>query len=175
MSVTLEDLCQLMHDTYETAAIRYGWYPGDRSRMSWASVPEENRAAMRDAVAYVEDVIREDERSKHGREAMSSDLRQIMEALGMSTHARSSSPHEVVQREVLPKIRKMMETSPEAMQDDLLQIRSALGINAVARSYSPHEVVQKEILPKIHKMKKTLNTVKTIIERNYVEVKGILD
>ena len=32
------------------------------------------------------------------------DLRAILDALGISTHARPYSPHEVVQREVLPAI-----------------------------------------------------------------------
>lgn len=37
------------------------------------------------------------------------DLREIMDALGLSTHARPYSPHEVVQREVLPAIKTLRD------------------------------------------------------------------
>jgi hypothetical protein len=39
------------------------------------------------------------------------DLRQILLVLGLGDHARPCSPHEVVQREVLPAIRRLMGVS----------------------------------------------------------------
>lgn len=167
MSATLEDLCQLMHDTYETAAVKHGWHTNARSRVSWSAVPAENKAAMRDAVAVVVEAVREDERSQHSPEAMQSDLKLIMEALGISIHARPYSPHEVVQQEILPKIRKMEQYNPEAIQTDLRLVMSALGIITNARSVArstPRELIKNEIIPKINKMKKTI-----------VEVQGLID
>lgn len=123
MSQTLEDLCQLMHDTYEAAAVKNGWYTNERSRQSWAFVPEENKATMREAVAVVAEAVRAEERAKHGPEAVQSDIRQIMEALDINTHGRSQSPHELVQKEILPKIRKMKKT--------FVDVNTALGKNYV--------------------------------------------
>lgn len=163
MSVTLEDLCQLMHDTYEAAAVKHGWHTNARSRVSWSAVPVENKATMRDAVAVVVEAVREDERAQHGPEALQTDLRQIMEALHINTYARSYSPHEVVQKEILPKIRKMEQHNPEEIETDLRLVMSALGINAHARS-TPRELIKNEILPKIHEMKKTFVDLKAILD-----------
>jgi hypothetical protein len=120
MSVTLEDLTKLMYDAYGTAAVKHGWQANGDSRVPWAFVPEENRAAMRDSVAAIEEVIREDERTKQSSTMSQVDLKQIMEALGISTHApRSYGPNEIVQKEVIPKIRKMKKT--------LVDVRTLLG------------------------------------------------
>lgn len=47
----LERLCEVMHDTYEAAALSTGWQTQERSRVPWADVPEANKATMRAAVA----------------------------------------------------------------------------------------------------------------------------
>lgn len=179
MSATLEDLCQLMHDTYEAAAIRHGWHTNERSRQPWSQVPEENRASMRDAVAVVVEAVREDEKAKRGPDVvrdterakhhaetmtMQSDLIQIMDVLGISTHARNGSPHEVVQKEIIPKLHDIAKYNPDVIQADLIKIMTVLGTNAPAR-YSPHQAVQNEILPRILKMKNTLVEVKELLDR----------
>lgn len=46
------------------------------------------------------------------------DLRQIMRELGISTHARPYSPHEVVQREVLPRLKWLMDMNYPGPRDD---------------------------------------------------------
>lgn len=167
MSATLEDLCQLMHDTYEAAAVRHGWHTNARSRVSWSAVPVENKASMRDAVAVVVEAVREDEREKYSAGTFESDLGRIMGELNLGTYARGLSPHEVVQQEILPKIRKIMQYDPYAIQTDLRLVMSALGIttnaHSIARS-TPRELIKNEIIPKINKMKKTFVDVKDLID-----------
>jgi polyphosphate kinase 2 (PPK2 family) len=46
----VEQLCIVMHDAYEQAAIETGWQTQARSRKPWILVPEENKATMRVAV-----------------------------------------------------------------------------------------------------------------------------
>jgi len=48
-----------MHDAYEAAAERHGWSTQARSRKPWADVPEANKATMREAVAAVLPVVRQ--------------------------------------------------------------------------------------------------------------------
>jgi hypothetical protein len=49
----VEDLCEVMHDAYETAAAEEGWETQKRSRVVWADVPEANKATMRRSVTAV--------------------------------------------------------------------------------------------------------------------------
>lgn len=46
----VEEACEVMHDAYERAAVEAGWETQRRSRRSWNSVPEANKATMRAAV-----------------------------------------------------------------------------------------------------------------------------
>lgn len=46
----LEELCEAMHDAYETAAVAAGWETQARSRKPWADVPDANKQTMRHAV-----------------------------------------------------------------------------------------------------------------------------
>lgn len=48
---TLDQLCEVMHDAYERAAIGAGWETQEVSRKPWANVPEANKATMRVAVS----------------------------------------------------------------------------------------------------------------------------
>jgi hypothetical protein len=110
MTVTLEELTKLMYDTYETAAVRREWYTPTHVSVPWAQVPEENRAAMRDSIAAVERVIREDESSKYDTGSSTDDIVAILKALDMSTHPRTGSSSETVHREIIPKIRELKST-----------------------------------------------------------------
>lgn len=51
----LEQLCEVMHDAYEKAAVGAGWDTQAASRKPWAEVPEANKATMRAAVAALLD------------------------------------------------------------------------------------------------------------------------
>lgn len=46
------------------------------------------------------------------RATMQDDIGAILEALGLGDHARTYSPHEVVQREILPAIRELTGDQP---------------------------------------------------------------
>jgi hypothetical protein len=46
----VEQLCEVMHDAYERAAVGAGWETQQASRKPWADVPEANKATMRVAV-----------------------------------------------------------------------------------------------------------------------------
>lgn len=107
---TIDELCELMHDTYETAAVKHGWKTNSDSRVPWAYVPSENKAAMRDAVTVVVESIREEEREKNDTGAIHGDLVRIMKALDISTHARPFSSSEVVRKEIVPKILKLKKS-----------------------------------------------------------------
>lgn len=48
--LSVEVLCEVMHDAYEAAAATAGWETQERSRKPWADVPEANKATMRVAV-----------------------------------------------------------------------------------------------------------------------------
>lgn len=123
MALTLEELCELMHETYEAAALKHGWTTNPRSRLTWSQVPPENKATMRDAVAAVEEAVRVDERAKRDEFTFQEDLNQIMRALDLSTHARPYSPHEVVHTDILPKIKKLKGT--------LFKVREVVGTHYV--------------------------------------------
>jgi len=116
MSLTIEELSQLMNDTYQAAAVKHGWYDETRVRLPWAYMPEEHRNVIRDVVATLESVIREDEQTKDSPEVMQEDLKQIMAALGINVYARSYSPHETVRSEILPKIYKIKRTLAEVKE-----------------------------------------------------------
>lgn len=47
---TVDELCEVMHDAYEKAAIGTGWETNPASRKPWSSVPEANKETMRAAV-----------------------------------------------------------------------------------------------------------------------------
>lgn len=49
-------------------------------------------------------------RATNGNDVAVEDVRQILAALGLGTHARSYSAHEVVQREVLPALLALRAT-----------------------------------------------------------------
>lgn len=51
--------------------------------------------------------LRDGRMSPSEREVMLDDLDEILRALGLGDHARTYSPHEVVQREILPAIREL--------------------------------------------------------------------
>jgi hypothetical protein len=109
MSLTPEDLAKLLYEGYETAAVNRGWKTG--KHVAWAFLPDEHKAVWRDATVILEKLVREDEQAKsEGTNTIQSDLQEIMKELGISTHARSYSSHEVVQRDILPKIRSMKST-----------------------------------------------------------------
>lgn len=55
----IEELCEVMHDTYEQAAVSEGWETQERSRKPWADVPEANKRTMRVAVRAVLEAVRE--------------------------------------------------------------------------------------------------------------------
>jgi hypothetical protein len=113
MSIILEELAKLMYDNYETAALNRGWYPNTHKSLSWAFMPEENKKAWRDAAVVIESIIREDERAKYDTtETIQSDLQEITKVLGINrnTRAQSYSSHELIQNEILPKIRSMKGT-----------------------------------------------------------------
>jgi hypothetical protein len=125
VSLTNEEIGRLLYENYETAAINRGWKPnlGD-PYMAWSFVPEENKAAWRDAAIVIRRIIKEDEEAKYDNtEEMQSDLQMIMKELGISIHARQMSPHAMVQNEILPKIRKMKKT--------LVDVRTTIGENFV--------------------------------------------
>lgn len=50
MTDRVENLCGVMHDAYEQAAVGAGWETQKASRKPWADVPEANKATMRAAV-----------------------------------------------------------------------------------------------------------------------------
>lgn len=52
-SVDVEELCEVMHDAYEEAAVDEGWKTQKASRKPWDQVPEANKATMRRAVRAV--------------------------------------------------------------------------------------------------------------------------
>jgi hypothetical protein len=121
MSIIIEELAKLMYDNYQTAAVNRGWHPNTHSPLAWAFVPEENKAAWRDAAVVIESIIREDERAKYSTEEIQSDIRSIMKALDLSTRPRPYPTSDVVENEILPKIRKMKKT--------FFDVREALGKN----------------------------------------------
>lgn len=47
----IEAACEVMHDAYETAAVKEGWETNKKSRKPWAKVPDENKRTMRIAVS----------------------------------------------------------------------------------------------------------------------------
>lgn len=49
--VDVEQVCEVMHDAYERAAVGAGWETQLASRKPWADVPEANKATMRAAVS----------------------------------------------------------------------------------------------------------------------------
>lgn len=51
----LEQLCEVMHDAYEEAAVGAGWETQERSRKPWSEVPEANKETMRAAVTALLD------------------------------------------------------------------------------------------------------------------------
>jgi hypothetical protein len=129
MPTTLEDLSRLMYETYETAAVNHGWKTRSVGHVPWAFLPVEHKAAMRDAVLVLERIIREDEQAKHDTGAVQSDLEDIMRALDISTHARPYSSHELVRKEILPKIRNMKETLislRDAFTKNFIEVRAIL-------------------------------------------------
>ena len=58
MARTIDELCELAHEVYETAASAHGWETQERSRVAWADLPEENKAAMRAMMTVLRDEIR---------------------------------------------------------------------------------------------------------------------
>jgi hypothetical protein len=46
------------------------------------------------------------------------DIADILRALGLPTHARPYSPHEVIQRDVLPRIGELMATHAESRRSN---------------------------------------------------------
>jgi len=46
----VELVAELMHDAYELAAVQHGWATQERSRVSWADLPEANKMTMLTAV-----------------------------------------------------------------------------------------------------------------------------
>lgn len=55
MDRRLEELCEVMHDAYEKAAVGAGWQTQPASRKPWADVPEANKVTMRAAVSALVD------------------------------------------------------------------------------------------------------------------------
>lgn len=53
--VSVDDLCRVMHDAYESAATAEGWETQRRSRVPWEDVPEANQRTMRAAVTALLD------------------------------------------------------------------------------------------------------------------------
>ena len=51
----VEQLCARAHVAYEAAAKSAGWETQERSRVSWESLPEANKEAMRAAIVAVPD------------------------------------------------------------------------------------------------------------------------
>lgn len=49
----IEHLCRIQHDAYENAARKHNWSTNMKSRVPWDSVPESNKATMRDSMAVV--------------------------------------------------------------------------------------------------------------------------
>ena len=58
MARTIDELCEIAHQTYEAAAAAHGWETQKRSRVAWADLPEENKAAMRAMMTVIRDEIR---------------------------------------------------------------------------------------------------------------------
>lgn len=56
--VSIELLCEVMHDAYEQAALGAGWETQQASRKPWAEVPPANQATMRAAVEALLDFLR---------------------------------------------------------------------------------------------------------------------
>lgn len=46
----LDILCEILHDAYEKASLETGWQTQEVSRVSWADLPEANKATMRIAI-----------------------------------------------------------------------------------------------------------------------------
>jgi len=49
----IERYCIILHDAYESAAIKNGWQTQQRSRKPWPDVPDENKKTMRDAITVL--------------------------------------------------------------------------------------------------------------------------
>ena len=49
----IDHLCEVMHITYETEAIKEGWRTQEITRGEWANSPESNKATMRKSVKAV--------------------------------------------------------------------------------------------------------------------------
>ena len=54
---TTDELCEIAHDTFETAAAAHSVSTQERARIPWADLPEENKAAMRAMMTVISDVI----------------------------------------------------------------------------------------------------------------------
>jgi hypothetical protein len=59
----IDDLCKVLHDAYETAAIVQGWNTNPESQKPWVDVPEANKATMRYAVTELLIHIAKDQES----------------------------------------------------------------------------------------------------------------
>lgn len=57
MAKTIDELCEIAHDTFEIAAEANGWKTRKSTRVAWDELPEENKAAMRAMMTTVSDVI----------------------------------------------------------------------------------------------------------------------
>ena len=54
---TTDELCEIAYDTYETAAAAHSVDTQERSRVPWADLPDEDKAAMRAMMVVISDVI----------------------------------------------------------------------------------------------------------------------
>ena len=50
LTLDIEELCEILHDEYEAAALQEGWQTQEQSREPWADVPEPNKNTMRIAL-----------------------------------------------------------------------------------------------------------------------------
>lgn len=129
MPTTNEDFARLMYDTYMTAAVKNGHRPEYMGRISWEQLEPENRDAFREAALAVSYAVRHDEQAKYDVETSQHDLGQIMKALDIPVRPDHGSPHEVVVKEVLPRIRKLKATLgaiKEVTESNFVQVKHIL-------------------------------------------------
>lgn len=127
MTLSLNQLAELYHNTYEAAARKNGWYDPSRKQLMWWEIPHDNRVAMLEAIAIVEDVVRKDEREKYASDTMQTDLTQITQALNIHSYEPTFTPHQVIQALVIPKIRKMKKQLSD-IQAAVMELRRVTDI-----------------------------------------------
>lgn len=66
MSKTIDELCEIAHETFEIAAEAHGLSTKVRPRTPWEDLPEENKDTMRAMMLVVSDVILTDFRKDLG-------------------------------------------------------------------------------------------------------------